>query len=796
MAHFYGVVAMSLQILFWKNLRKRKAYSLVIFLLMTLVSFTLICATTTFVNVNHHLDDSLASSNAPAYMNWIASEQVDATWLQALSEHELVDHVDTVDLVAIPYSAISLNTNSKDNNMFLKQYDPSSTSYLLQQQIDSSRTPEDGAIYLPYAFQESYQCKIGDTITISFAQTTQSFVIQDFYEDPIAGNMMYGMKFILFSADDFDALMKQVDGKISTMLTQVNLHVTNIDDVASTLYEINEDVPFYNNGMFAYALSFFTTTTRLIPSLMLMFIMGFSALMFLITLLVLAYTLKAAISEDTVEIGIMKAVGFHEKQITHLLYLQYISIAFLAFLLGMAGSFFVLIPLEEMVLSSSGSFVSGQPQPLLIIGIGAFLMSCIYLLMRINTRSIRKISSVTALSSKTSDIYFSSFINIPMKKLNRLPLSWRMSFKHVVTHVRQYVTILLIAVLLCECLLTVLSINAYFQKDGMRSITGGMDADIYMYYANEQDYEKALSLLDEIQEREPIALTYRTGSEYLLVNGTQLNTIHTEVFDEAYVQPPLEGRFPIYDNEIMVTELMLTTFQKNIGDTIDVATKQGIQKEFLIVGAHQTFNEMGKQCMITSDGFARLGLSKLGQKYNIQFQQRGQQASLVNEFNEILMQEGSTLRLTDEQENVKEYAEAEQIAIIGITVLIIVSSAVLIGLISFLLAKIAIEKERTDFAILYFQGFTIRQLRQQFSLRYSIVAMLGASIGIIFNLLTNSFFMSYILSSVGVTRFSNHYTMLMILTPMALLTFLTYSSAWITTRKIKNINVQSITNGA
>lgn len=781
--------SMSLRMILWKHLKKRKTFSFTILLLMWAVSFTMITAMTTYRNVNDHINDMLEYNHAPDYVNylWGSEDQLNENWLSSLAEHELVDHIEKEQLIAYDSSKVLIKDQALDNSLYLKVYQPDRYPYQFTQTDETTR-PTKGSIFLPYIFQEQYACDIGDEVIFQLPEGSKTYTIQDFFEDPIYGNAMFGLKYILFAQADFEEL----SGILQSKMTLINTYVTPTDDMNQTLYQLNQDVGIEHQGEFAYPLSFFVDGTTLIPSLMLIIVICFSGLMFLITLLVLSYALKAAISEDTLEIGILKSIGFHANQIIQLNYLLYLSISLLGILLGAIASHFVLTPLETMVISSSGLFTTGTPHIELICFVGILLLACIFLMITFNTRRIRKLSCVQALSSKSNDIYFSSPVHVTLMQLHKLPLTMKLSIKHIVTHGKQYLMLFMIAFFLSECLLTILTVNRYFQVEGMASITGGMDADIYISYSNKKDYAKIPELIEKINEEEEILLAYNSGGIHASVDGSQLYIVFTDEFLDDFATTPLKGRFPFYDNEIVITEMVLDQMQKDVGDNVTVMMNDGTTKEYLIVGAHQTFNEMGKQALMSRDGIARLGASTLGYRYNIQFVKRGQQEALVEQFNKKLTKEDTSLRLVDEHANVAQYTDAEQVAILALTLLIVLLSVLLVGMISFLLAKISMEKEKTDLSILYFQGFTQRQLRLQFSLRFTIISLLGVGIAILFNVWSNAYFMSLILHDVGVTRFISHYTLFMLMSPIVLIGTLTFLFSYLATRKVKQIKVQEI----
>ena len=85
-------------------------------------------------------------------------------------------------------------------------------------------------------------------------------------------------------------------------------------------------------------------------------------MLFVIVTIVIGYSVNSNIEMDYVSLGILKSIGFKNKQIRLILLLQYMLTGILASGVGMLISRFLLKPVGGFLLSSTGLFLAGNIQ--------------------------------------------------------------------------------------------------------------------------------------------------------------------------------------------------------------------------------------------------------------------------------------------------------------------------------------------------------------------------------------------------------------------------------------------------
>ena len=100
--------------------------------------------------------------------------------------------------------------------------------------------------------------------------------------------------------------------------------------------------------------------------------------------------------------------------------------------------------------------------------------------------------------------------------------------------------------------------------------------------------------------------------------------------------------------------------------------------------------------------------------------------------------------------------------------------------------------ERKQLAIYKSIGFTIKNLRISFALRFLLISLLGSVLGIIFNMSINDFIMSTLLRFSGISNFKTEYTIITLLLPILIITVAFFIFSYIISRQIKNVNINEL----
>lgn len=71
-----------------------------------------------------------------------------------------------------------------------------------------------------------------------------------------------------------------------------------------------------------------------------------------------------------------------------------------------------------------------------------------------------------------------------------------------------------------------------------------------------------------------------------------------------------KGWAPLYDNEVVVTNILADELGLKIGDTVTVANKNE-KSEYIISGLNQNINDLGRCFSMSLEGAKKIGIEKI-----------------------------------------------------------------------------------------------------------------------------------------------------------------------------------------
>lgn len=299
---------------------------------------------------------------------------------------------------------------------------------------------------------------------------------------------------------------------------------------------------------------------------------------------------------------------------------------------------------------------------------------------------------------------------------------------------------------------------------GGKIITGQVHPNIIVVPSEEfrttymEKFEKTVLEIDEN------AKVIFNKTEYIMADGVEFLCDAATPVELLY--KPLDGRMPLYNNEIAITHIVSEELDKKIGDTITLGSGEKA-KDFIVTGYYQSLSELGRTFTITAEGFY-----EVTETYAVCYIELSDE-SLAETVSETLdQQHASLIGVKAIEDDPYSAADDGMIALIDSICLILVMvvfaisilfSAVVINMIC---AK-AFVKERTDIGILKALGFTAEGLRTQFAFRFMIIAAIGSVIGGIASFFFTSPLLEALMKIVGLTQIEATITPLTFIIPAA-----------------------------
>ena len=220
---------------------------------------------------------------------------------------------------------------------------------------------------------------------------------------------------------------------------------------------------------------------------------------------------------------------------------------------------------------------------------------------------------------------------------------------------------------------------------------------------------------------------YWTSLEF--IKGKKVKTISSRVISDPSLMNPdqmVEGRWPLYENEVALGTSAMTQLGVKVGDTVIVRNGEE-EASYLITGMMQTFNNMGMMGYISTDGFERIGVLPNQVTFVIYLKDGYTYEDLKKEFNDIY----PDTEIIDELASTGNLFVMLKTSMALIMVLIMIITAFIVALAEALLIRTRITKEWRNLGVNKALGFTSNQLITQVMISNIPAILIGIVLGLI-----------------------------------------------------------------
>lgn len=491
-------------------------------------------------------------------------------------------------------------------------------------------------------------------------------------------------------------------------------------------------------------------------------IMVVSIFLILISFVVLRFTIGFTIQEEFREIGVMKAIGLKNSSIRALYLVKYLGIA----VIGAAAGFFAAIPFGRMMLNTvSGTMVLGNDHPVLIgIICSAAVVVLILLFCWSCTAKVKKLSPIDAVRNGQTGERFRKHRFMSLGK-SRLGASGFLALNDVLSSPKQSV-ILTVVFTLCALLVMVLSSTGKtLASDELIYIIGVTRSDAYLdIHSGTREIQNGLKTLDEVE---------RGIEEKLAENGMPCK-VRVESFDSVSVEFEDkvltcrflhrrdtkcsdyvygEGTAPQYANEVALGYAAAREVGAGVGDVVDI-TVNGKKEKFVVTALMDSMSNMGK-CGRFHESYDIPDSSiDLTMAYQIDFNDRPDKKTIDERIKKI-----SELYSTNRVYNCADYVDDSTKAsgaIGSVKKLTMTVSVMIIILISVLLEKSFISKERAEIALEKAIGFRNRSVVGTHVLRFMIIAAVSVIIAALLSAPATKLVMDPLFALLGAVKGLNY----------------------------------------
>lgn len=639
----------------------------------------------------------------------------------------------------------------------------------------------DGGIYVSPAFLSLYKAKIGDVIEITpvEGEEAECFTILGYFEDPVAGSALMGIKQALITKADKERLAARIEaaGERAKGWNGSVFHVTKKADAALTAgafqKRLNEETDLAQVSAFSYTKSTMMGFMLILQNLFSGILLVFVAALFIVAMIIIGHSISSSIEQDYTDMGILKALGYTRTDLRIVQLLQYLTAVLGAMLLGVPVSLLLVKVINKMTVTVVGLLIPAK----IPAGATVLSLSLILLIMMgfvcAKTSQIGKITPIRAIRGGAEDVYFKSRFSAPIHKRG---LSFFLAYRQLISGKKQYYSAALVSALLVFFLSLLVRLGAWLGPDGK----GLMDAfaasryDLGIMYIDEKIQKEAEAF---IESRAGIEASYQYKMERASVNQTEylLNVISEPEYFNM-----IKGRTCLYQNELVMTQAVAEEVNVGIGEYVSVNVS-GKDMDFIVSGIYQCANDMGANFAMNKEGYERF-LEEDEKTSYWQFYLLKDDFPAEKMAEELRESYGGRI---EADTNTWSGVEAIVAAASSLTTLMFVITIVFILVTVALTGSKILYREQHDLGIYKSLGFASGRLRCAFALRFIMTALLGSILGVFMSACFTDPLASAMLKFGGISSFTSSLTPVKALTPLVFVSALFFAFAYLAAGKIK-----------
>ena len=736
-----------------KDLMHRKSVNLILFLFITIATVFLASSVNNILVVSSSVDYYMDYANIPdvnlvavnsgekeKIMKWIETEAPgvkDYGYQEMLSVEQKNLHRENGKKFNAEGLSLFLSEESSD---YCKGFDPNGGALHLQ----------DDEIGMPAFLMDKNDLKVGDKVRISLNGRDKTFTLKTVVKDAAFGNDMVGMSRIFMNSDMYKEFKKT--GREQTYALYF-INVSSISEFteAQNLQSFPSVLNTVSRSMYSMIYSF-----DLILAALLILV---GICMILIALLVLRFTLLFTMEEEYREIGIMKAIGLRDKAIRRLYLVKYTFLvssgAFLGLLISVPISCIMVARVSvNMIMEDSGVnfFVNILCTLLIIFLVMLFCMNC--------TRKLSRITAISAIRGGHSGESFAKASALYLFKQKYLRVPAYLGINDMLTHLKRY-ALLLVTFCISFVLITIPlnTINTMQSSEMASKFTVNTDSAVYIKkiegkqdsaYRNSAQLKKGMQRVEREMKEKGYDAELTASSIYFLPfhapgkkGNTKIMSLQIQGRNTEYLDY-LEGSAPVLENEIAFSRLILEDNNWHIGDRIE-ADLNGETYKFIITGSYADYMQLGSSARLN----AKLDLSKVDmfEYWNVNVDMKTDKSQ--TELKDTLQKQFPDYEWYTAQEIVDRNIGGIQESLSELLIPMTAMLCAVIMLITLLMEKLFIVREKGEIAMMKSIGFRNSSIRSWQVIRMILVALVSMLAAVPLSMLSNRFMLEPIFAIMG-----------------------------------------------
>ncbi len=649
-------------------------------------------------------------------------------------------------------------------------------------------TVREGEIGIPIILKGLYDMEIGDHVILTDNGIQSEFVIKEFILDSQMNSTMASSTRILLSDEDFEKL----EGKVGEHEYLIEAYFTSTNQASDfqTAYE-NANLP-KNGQAVTYSMIFLLSALTDITTVFVLLLV--SILLIIISFICVKFTIMAALEEEILEIGTMKAIGLNFADIREIYLNKYRILA----IVGVASGYVLAILISSVFTKHISTTFGNIKMSALTILLSLIVGFIVYLLINHYCKKVlKKIKKVTVVDALVSGNGFEKHkggIRDGLNKSKKLSVNWLMAIREVFYKFKNW--FIVFAVVLIAEMMILVPVNLLNTLEAPEFITymGSSLEDILIEVENGENLENGYVKVKQVLENDDAMKSYyeyRRVSAKTMDAENEIVNLHIDSgINSGSDLQYLSGKAPEKGNDIAISYLNADKIGKNTGDKM-VLLFDNKEQEFLLSGIYQDVTSGGYTAKSKYD-FPELHSEKY--TFSVNLMDHTNITEKADEWSKII---GAGVSVDPMEEFINQTLGGVAKQLRTIVLAIVVVGACMVMLITVLFLKLRLAKDLSDIAILKAIGFSEKDIKQQYMIKIGAVSLIGILAGIILTDILGEKFVNAALSIAGlgikkVELIVNPLIQYMIC-PLALMALILIVT-WIVVKTIHKYNIISIIN--
>ena len=588
------------------------------------------------------------------------------------------------------------------------------------------REVKEGSAYLAGSIIKKTDLDIGEKFNLKIGDTELTLTYAGIAKDAFLGSDMMGNTRVILNDNDYEKFT--ADPKAAKGHIAQAFYINGYDkkELASELSDLqnitlNMDVDTIKT---AYIMNSIIAGLLLIVGICLI----------LISFVVLSFTIKFTLNEEFREIGVMKALGLKNNSVRGLYLIKYFGIAVIGAVIGFALS----IPFGDMLLSSVSDNMVLESENSIFIGILCSIAVVLVILLFCwgCTGKIKKLSPIDAVRCGQNGERFRKKSIMSLGK-SRLGATGFLAANDVMSAPKQY-TIITLVFTLCLLLIMVLANTANtLASEKLLPLFCTKKSDAYItdtgIISKILTNEMTLTELNEDIEKKITenGMPCKVTSEAMITpmveaNGNTSSAVFmynkdTKASEYTYT----EGYAPKYANEIALTGSVAEKLGIGIGDKVNI-TLGGKTEEYVVSAFFQSMMQLGETGRFSEEADIPDEFVTQVVGFQVDFNDSPDEAEIADRIERI--KDIFCTKYVDDTDGFVLSCIGSDIrgTLNSVKYLVIAITTIIVIMISVLMERSFISKEKSEIALMKAMGFRSRSIISQHTVRFTITAIISS----------------------------------------------------------------------